>query len=97
MALDLTWINYVIIATFVGASGSITFYFMKTIFEDHRQIGEIEQRNEERYERLLSEMRELKEIKEKVDKIEKSLDSLTKSLTDLEDRIIGGGSSGNLD
>ena len=94
MSLDITWvitgIGYVVIAIFVGASGSITFYFLKTIFEDHRQIGEIDQRNEVRYERILKELEELREMKQKVEKIEKSLDSLTNSLSQLEDRIIGG-------
>jgi len=93
--MDLTWINYVIVAIFVGASGSITYHFLKTIFEDHRQIGEIEQKNEERYRQLLSEIKELKEeklkeIKDKVDKIEKSLEALTDSLNDLENKIIRG-------
>jgi len=74
-----SWMGYIL----AGASASLMYYFLKTIFEDHRQIGINEKLNEQRYQEIQHRLQSIDRKLEKIDQLEKDVHQLQKAINNL--------------
>jgi len=94
MATWIEWVGYVSLSIFISVTAATTHYFLKTIFEDHKQIGINEKLNTQRYneineklEKIQEKLKELDTINKRLSAIGNKLEKMEKTLTELSNTV----------
>ena len=74
-------------AILAGASASLMYYFLKTIFEDHRQIGINEKLNEQRYQEIQHRLQSIDKKLDKIDQLEKDVQQLQRAISNITELL----------
>ncbi len=88
MTTWIEWLGYFLLTILASITAATTHYFLKTIFEDHRQIGINEQLNTQRYVELKETLHDIQtKLAGELDGIHKQLSNIEHRLNKIENRL----------
>lgn len=89
MTTWIEWLGYFLLTILASITAATTHYFLKTIFEDHRQIGINEQLNTQRYTEIKETLRNIQTKLGELDNIHKQLSNIERRLNEMEKTLNG--------